>query len=304
MNDKAFLSQCVLNISLSGLLFVSFAAISTSFDTKQSADKNKQLSQQAILINESMLYKGALTNAKLNRPVITSETHQLVVVVIENEQDITGDLLTFERTLDQKSKTQFWSRNEVSTQVVVGKNGIAWGKGLHPKQQGIHKKEGDGKAPSGVFALGTAFGYLPNVDTQLAYTQMSADDYCIDVNGSPYYNQIVSKAIVGVDGIKDSSEPMRRDLHLQDHLYKKGIVIAHNAENISGEGSCIFMHVWRDSHKPTAGCTAMSEAALDQLLQWLDKNKQPAFVLLTKAQYLEFQQRWLLPEINFSVPTQ
>ena len=39
--------------------------------------------------------------------------------------------------------------------VSVGRNGAAWGLGLHAAQpQGPQKQEGDGRAPAGVFTLG------------------------------------------------------------------------------------------------------------------------------------------------------
>ena len=45
---------------------------------------------------------------------------------------------------------------------MFGKNGLAWGKGIADnldQRDGPVKHEGDGKAPAGIFKLGTAFGY-------------------------------------------------------------------------------------------------------------------------------------------------
>ncbi|XQW86764.1 L,D-transpeptidase family protein [Thalassotalea piscium] len=231
---------------------------------------------------------------------LNENVKQLVVTIVENKQATSGTLFTFERATAEDGELASWQQYKLTTDVVVGKNGIAWGIGLHPDQKGEHKKEGDGKAPSGLFEFGTAFGYLPNVQTHLPYVQMNASDYCIDVNDSPYYNQIVSTNLVGKQGVKGSSEPMRRDIHLNDPLYKKGIVIKHNVNNVRAGGSCIFMHIWRENHKPTAGCTAMSETALDQVLSWLDKVNHPVYLLLTKGEYLLYQQAWQLPAINFT----
>lgn len=218
------------------------------------------------------------------------QTQQLVMVITDNADAIQGQLSTYEK--DNLGK---WQRHRLANQVVIGRTGLAWGKGLHPQQQGQQKKEGDGKAPAGIFRLGEAFGYLDKINTSLNYSPMSANDFCIDVNGSPLYNQIVSTAKVGKAAIKGSSEPMRRDIHKQDHLYKKGIVIAHNPNNISGEGSCIFMHLWRANNKPTAGCTAMAEPEFDALLAWLNTSKRPILVALTKADYQRLQTKWQLP---------
>src|SRR3712207_8482067 len=53
----------------------------------------------------------------------------------------------------------------------------------------------------------------------------------------------------------------------------------------SGRGSCIFLHVWRGPRSSTAGCTAMAEPALAELLRWLDPARRPALVQLTDAAY-------------------
>jgi len=230
------------------------------------------------------------------KALLMSEQHQqLILVITDNWQVDHGLLYTFEKKLGQ------WQLVSKAAPVTVGKNGLAWGLGAHNKQQGQYKTEGDGKAPAGIFALGKAFGYLQSVNTRLVYQQMTAKDYCIDVNDSPYYNQLVNKTLVGEQVIKGSSEPMRRDIHFNgDHRYKKGIVIKHNPDNLSAQGSCIFMHIWQRSGVPTAGCTAMSENAISRLLAWLDPKKNPLYIALPKMQYLAKKERWALPDIRTS----
>ena len=62
------------------------------------------------------------------------------------------------------------------------------------------------------------------------------------------------------------SEKMLRD----DGLYKWGVFVEHNPAAAPGAGSCIFLHIWKDSTTPTTGCTAMAEKDLVKLLRWLD----------------------------------
>ncbi len=224
--------------------------------------------------------------------VIPSQTNQLVVVVADDWQTTQAQLYRFERNGNE------WQQVGDDYSVVLGRTGLAWGIGLHPTQSGEQKREGDGKAPAGVFELGTAFGYLDSLQTNMTYQGMTANDYCIDVKGSPFYNQLVDKSVVGDAAVKGSSEWMRRDIYSQDNLYKKGIVVKHNSENIDGAGSCIFMHLWRAQDKPTAGCTAMTEQNMDSLLAWLDKNNAPLLVSLPKQQYTQKQTAWKLPSIK------
>ena len=219
---------------------------------------------------------------------------QLVVVVTPDASSVSGSLMTF--SLDSKND---WQQQPIKADIVVGRTGIAWGIGLHPKQRGQQKREGDGKAPAGVFELGDAFGYLNSLNTELNYVPMTASDYCIDVVSSPRYNEIVSTNDVPAETIKQSSEPMRRDIHKQENLYKKGIIVHHNPNNIAPNGSCIFVHIWRGPERPTAGCTAMTEANMDILLAWLSADNKPLFVTLTHKDYQRLQPKWQLPKISF-----
>ncbi len=136
--------------------------------------------------------------------------------------------------------------------VAIGRNGSAWGDGLHPPStEAPRKQEGDGRSPAGVFGIGTAFGYTARVDSKMPYQQMQADDWCMDVPASPLYNQIVSAAKVGKAAVQGSSEAMRLDLHHDgDPRYRQGFVIEHNAAAVPGRGSCIFGHLWRKPGKP------------------------------------------------------
>ena len=217
---------------------------------------------------------------------------QLVLVTVADWQTSTGTLQRFEK-IDGR-----WNAVSTPFAVTVGKNGSAWGLGLHQAQpDGPQKREGDGKAPAGVFAIGDAFGYLPAIDSGLRYRAMDENDWCIDVNASPYYNRIVSTDDVGIDAVKASTEPMRRDIHLQgDPVYRKGFIILHNTGNSPGRGSCIFAHLWRAPGSPTAGCTAMPEPDMDALLAWLDAGQRPVFALLPEAEFNRLREAWQLPE--------
>lgn len=219
---------------------------------------------------------------------------QLVLVMVTDWQANTGILQSFERSDGD------WYAVAGPHEVTVGRNGSAWGLGLQvPQADGPQKREGDGKAPAGVFTIGFAFGSLPAIESGLKYRQMDASDWCIDISGSPLYNRIVSTVEVGADAVKGSTEPMRRDIHLSgDAVYRKGFVIQHNAGNSPGRGSCIFAHLWRAPGIPTAGCTAMPEPVMDGLLAWLDADKHPLFVLLPESEYRRLLEPWQLPELN------
>ena len=219
---------------------------------------------------------------------------QLVLVTSADWNATAGELRRFERDGDG------WKSIGDAMPVTLGRNGSGWGLGLNPQRgDGPVKREGDGKAPAGVFAIGTAFGYAGSANTGLPYQAMTTNDWCIDVPASDYYNKIIDRSTVKAPHLDQSSEPMRRDLHVDgDQRYREGFVIEHNAGGAARQGgSCIFAHLWKAPGETTAGCTAMAPASMDALLAWLEARKRPVFVLLPKAQYAALKRDWKLPEI-------
>ncbi len=218
---------------------------------------------------------------------------QVVVVTSEGWDAGSGRLQAFERGDDG------WQPHGDVFEVALGRNGSAWGVGLHPAPagDGPRKREGDGRSPAGVFAIGEAFGYAGMIDSALRYRPMLRDSYCIDVPESPLYNRIVEADEVGAEAVEGSTEPMRLDLHNNgDVRYREGFVIAHNPGNQPGLGSCIFAHLWRAPGEATAGCTAMEPARMSALLAWLQP--QARFVLLPAAEYRRLQAQWQLPALE------
>jgi D-alanyl-D-alanine dipeptidase len=80
-----------------------------------------------------------------------------------------------------------------------------------------------------------------------------------------------------------------------DLLYKWGLVVDHNARAIPGGGSCIFLHIWKDSSTATAGCTAMREQDLVTLLRWLDPKRRPVLIQMPRTEYDRLRPRYNLP---------
>lgn len=223
-----------------------------------------------------------------------ADAQQLVLVTTPDWNAPTGTLRHFERD------GSGWRQVGSGFDVTVGRNGSAWGIGLHAaRSDGPVKREGDGKAPAGVFAIGTAFGYADRGDTGLPYQAMTTNDWCIDVPASNYYNRIVDRSLVKAPYLDQSSEPMRRDIHADgDQRYREGFVIEHNRDGaVENGGSCIFAHLWKAPGEATAGCTAMAPGNMAPLLAWLDARKHPVFVLLPQAQYVQLRAAWNLPEI-------
>lgn len=229
--------------------------------------------------------------ASAGRSLPWADARQLVLVTTSGWDANQGQLRTYTR-----NQTGGWQELGHAFPITVGRNGSAWGLGLHAAQPGNQKREGDGRAPAGVFAIGDGFGYASQARTALAYRPMQADSWCMDVPDSPLYNQIVQASQVDAKQVEGSSEPMRLDLHKQgDVRYREGFVIAHNPNAVKGAGSCIFAHLWKAPGETTAGCTAMAPESMQRLYTWLRPAAHPVFVLLPQAEYVRLRGAWQLP---------
>lgn len=213
---------------------------------------------------------------------------QLVVVTSEHPDSINAQLSKYEFT---KNK---WQQIGATHDVTLGRTGLAQGRGEVDLLKGTPKKEGDGKSPAGIFKFGTAFGYASKAaapEFKLPYVQITEVTQCIEDSKSKYYNQIVDNTKVKNDW--NTADFMLRE----DDLYKWGVFVEHNTTpTIEEGGSCIFFHLWRGPGKHTAGCTAMTENNMLDLIKWLDPEKEPRLVQLVEKDYPEFEKNFSLPK--------
>lgn len=178
----------------------------------------------------------------------------------------------------------------------LGRDGLVWGLGIHPLPPGAKvKKEGDFRAPAGVFHLGGAWGAHEGIKKhpKLFYRQVTTRDLWVEDPSSPSYN----KHLV-LNHEPASAWEKKQQMKQDDYPHSLKLFIAHNAPpKVSpGHGSAIFFHIWRGAgSKPTAGCTTMEETKLRQLIAWVDPGKQPIYVLLPQADYAAKKGEWKLP---------
>lgn len=214
-------------------------------------------------------------------PVHTAK--QVILVVTPDWTSTKGSMRFFDRT------AKGWKENGHAADVVIGRSGLAWGRGINQETgAGPVKKEGDGKSPAGVFRLGTAFGFgsLP-ATLKLPYRELRDTTECVDDVKSVSYNRVVDR---NAESDWKSSEKMR-----SIGVYERGVVVLHNEPPRAGGGSCIFLHLLDPKGKATAGCTSMSPAAMNALLAWADPKADPLLVQLPRAEYERLRKAWQLP---------
>ncbi len=231
-----------------------------------------------------------LINASIQstQPPAIADSRQLIIVTTKNWDAVDGELQRYERP-DLKHP---WQAVGEKIAIVVGRNGMAWGKGLHSEAigDGPIKKEGDGKSPAGVFSLSSAFGYEKK-RVKLPYQQAISTLECVDDSQSVHYNKVLDRKSVKHPDWKSSEQMLRKD-----DQYRLGVIVDHNAKQEPGCGSCIFLHIWAGAGKGTAGCTAMDSRSMEEVLFWLDSKKKPVLVQLTEGEFERFQKAWGLPK--------
>jgi L,D-peptidoglycan transpeptidase YkuD (ErfK/YbiS/YcfS/YnhG family) len=205
----------------------------------------------------------------------------------------------------KKASLQCWQRDSAGAPwqpaftnvwpVNLGRNGLAWGRGVSSPSNGkvTWKVEKDGKAPAGIFELGSLHGYAsrPPQGANWPYLQVGPLDAWIDDPRLPQYNKHVR---VDPNNIPPWFESQR--MRLGDAAYKWLLEIKHNTSPPTpGYGSAIFFHVRRGVDRSSAGCTTMAIENLESMIRWLRADKKPHYVLLPQAEYDRLRKDWGMP---------
>lgn len=220
-----------------------------------------------------------------------NDSKQLLLVVMP---DWTSTLGTMTRWTRSKPGAT-WQQVGDEISVVVGRTGLAWGVGFDqaPSDE-PRKREGDGKAPAGIFPVDTAFGFAPREtfpSLRLPYVQLTSTTDCVDDVNSSHYNTIVDKDHV-------SAVDWQSAEHMRDvSQYRIGVTVGYNKPPAKGRGSCIFLHIWNGPASHTAGCTAFDEEKLRDVVFWLDPAEHPLLVQLPKTAYMRMRSNWQLPQV-------
>ncbi len=257
------------------VLFVVLFACLSAVGQKKRVPKKASPVKPEVTIALPDSYSSLLTDAQ-----------QAIVVTTPGWNSIDGTLVRYEKR-DGK-----WLAVGDKVPIVVGKNGLAWD-GLLELSPGIVdpvKKEGDGRSPAGIFRIPELFGFAEDASgSKMAYRPLIASIECVDDPNSNAYAQVVDRAEIPYPDW-NSSEKMR-----SVDVYKIGAVVGYNDLSVPGAGSCIFLHIWGGTGKGTAGCTAMDESKLREVLGWLDSTKGPVVIQFPAAVYERLRETWKLP---------
>jgi L,D-peptidoglycan transpeptidase YkuD (ErfK/YbiS/YcfS/YnhG family) len=208
---------------------------------------------------------------KLDEPLSTA--FRLVLVETPTFTSSSATITTYER----KSPTEDWLKVGEPARAKVGRAGVGWG---HPYMDLARpgepiKREGDKRAPAGVFSLSRPFGF--GSSNLFNYMQLEkGQHFCVDDTASDHYSRIVSSKMAGPE---TSGERM-----WAIDLYRKGILVDYPTSRTAKAGSCIFVHVWSSPDKPTVGCVAASEPTVKRLQKWVSDPDAKAVIAIVPVE--------------------
>lgn len=202
---------------------------------------------------------------------------QLLLVLGDTDTSITAIMQRYEL-----GKTGMFVKVGSPIPVTVGRTGFSGCEADTDSSFVLNKKEGDGKTPSGIYPLGKVYGYGPKPSwMQMPYIVSTPEIICVDDSKSAHYNMIISSSNVD-EKDWDSHEDMLR----KDGQYKFCVEVHYNCcQAVKGDGSCIFMHIWKGPGLPTAGCTAMAETDLVEVLKWVNPDSNPVLATFDNATF-------------------
>lgn len=221
-----------------------------------------------------------------------ASAHRQILLVLGDSPDrCTATLYRFRQSGGR------WIREGTGIPAVTGEKGMAWDGAAAEDSSRQVKREGDRKSPAGIFPLSLAMGYPPSppAGILLPYRRIEEGTYCVDDSASPYYNRIVSQ--------KELPQPAAELWKSSERMWEVGeryrllLTVGYNGEKPKpGAGSCIFLHIWRSPAEGTAGCTAVAADKLEEIVQWLKPDAEPALVQLPREDYLRVWKEWRLPD--------
>jgi len=201
---------------------------------------------------------------KIGELEVAKYTNQIIVVAVSDDG---ARLCFYERTVENdksgmvesearegakcEEEARTW-RFVFETEAITGRNG--WGK----------TKEGDGKTPVGVFRFIKAFGILEDPGAKMDYIQVDESHYWVDDSSSKYYNQFISINEVAPDW--ESAEHICE----YEESYHYVLATSYNNECIPGVGSAVFLHCLSENAEVTAGCVAIPEAYMREILERIE----------------------------------
>lgn len=176
----------------------------------------------------------------------TNQSNKIIVVSTKN-------------TSTRYSVVQYFEKIDNDWKQVFKVDGYVGKKGINKK------KEGDKKAPTGLFHFTQVMGIAKDPkNTILPYHRIDNNDYWCS---EKYYNQFVDEDVQSHKCSKENDEKLIKYKNAYQYL----AVLDYNSKNIKGKGSGIFLHCFTKNNF-TLGCVAIPKDKMKMLMGKIDKD--------------------------------
>ena len=207
-------------------------------------------------------------------------SNQVIVVTAAKWSATEGTLRAFERSVTGK-----WIQVLDATHAQLGYGGLV---------KAAERRQGTGKTPTGTFPIETAFGRLPDPGTALPYTKFDRNDAWTYNPKQPATYNLFQDAAVGwggygnyIERLWQYGEQYNYVAVLDFNLPKGEVTVGPNGIRRTSppadtrRGGGIFLHV--SNGDKTAGCIAIAQERMTQIMKWLDPEQRPVMVIGTLA---------------------
>ena len=233
----------------------------------------------AIFFALALLVSGApaLHAAPSLPPVLETvgNAQQVVLVQAPRWNSTTGTLTTFERT------SGTWRRVLSPVAATLGYGGLV---------PGNKRRQGTGTTPTGAYAITSSFGRKANPGTELNYVRVDRNDawtynpaYPSTYNIFQTVNRSWSSYGKYVERLYSYGKQYNYVAVLDYNLPPGKITRGANGVNRTSApanttlGGGIFLHA--TNGRKTAGCIAVKESVMKNILQWVDPGLNPVMVI-------------------------
>ena len=169
----------------------------------------------------------------------------------------------------QKSGTR-WIKEYSTSAARIGANGIT---------NGATRKQNTDTTPSGTYTITQGFVVGANPGTTMPYHKVTSQDWWDEDPASHWYNQLRTAAQGGFPLTQSGADGSE---HLIEYpvQYHNALVINFNMNPaVPGRGAGIFLHDLGAERGPTAGCVALPETVMAQIIRWIKPGQHPVIAI-------------------------
>jgi L,D-peptidoglycan transpeptidase YkuD (ErfK/YbiS/YcfS/YnhG family) len=208
-----------------------------------------------------------------------TDSEQVVLVTANSWRSTVGTVQVFERNKNS------WTATQESVPAILGYGGLVPGK---------NRIQGTGTTPTGTYAFTSAFGIKSDPGTKLNYIKVDKNDaWTYNPRVPSTYNifQTVNKTWSSYGNYVEILSTYRKqynyvavvDFNLPTGKITQGANGVNRTDESAntGQGGGIFLHV--SNGTKTAGCIAIPEKAMKEILEWIDPKKNPVIVIRVES---------------------